>query len=415
MSTLLHVSACGFATSSEHSPSDLLSFVDIASSDIKLALNKPVKSKRKVNHRKYLQKQLRRCAGGGATANGGTVRASAETVDGRLGHVTPSSGHPGTCPATKAQRKETTQIGLQRKSLQALFDPRTLHARCCADPGYRVTSGQKVPLRKRNLPASFFTEPIAAFSSVTSPMFSFDNCRALQQIQQQEQHSSCNQHHSEHLQGNQQHQQQLQHQQQQRCCLTALCDSQTDPYQPLYVNHDLNDILGDVWQDEAAAHSSARTTPRSVPSTPGDGPDTAQVNGDVGIVSPPLTVAVQPEAGSWQSPYSGLHIATERHAGAIYPLSITNNTDASPPTQFHSTSIYTREHTFPPLSQIDDAFPLRTTDKVYPMSGQTFPVIPALSGYGYPAVSAGGMAQLSADSPSNMWTVYNREHRYPYV
>ena len=413
MSTLLHVPVGGFATSSEHSPSDLLSFVDIASSDIKLALNKPVKSKRKVNHRKYLQKQLRRCAGVGATANGGTVRASAEAADGRLGHVAPTSGHPGTCPSTKAQRKETTQIGLQRKSLQALFDPRTLHARCCADPGYRVTSGQKVPLRKRNLPASFFTEPIAAFSSVTSPMFSFDNCRALQQIQQLEQHASCSQHHSENMQGNQQ---QIQHQQQQRCALTTLCDSQTDSYQPLYVNHDLNEILGDAWQEEVAAHSSARTTPCSVRSTPGDGPEA--VNGDVGIVSPPPTVAVQSEVGSWPSPYNSLHVSG--HAGAIYPLSLNNNTDASPPTQFHSTSIYTREHTFPQLpgqalSQIGDAFPLRTTDKVYPMSGHTVPGIPGLDGYGYPAVSAGGMAQFSSGIPSNMWTAHNREHRYPYV
>ncbi|XP_036393370.1 protein FAM181B [Megalops cyprinoides] len=128
---------------------DLLSFIDSASSNIKLALDKPVKSKRKVNHRKYLQKQIKRCTGIIASGN--------MTPDPAKRQSSPQL-QSGSFPGKPAPKRDGVQANLQSKSLAALFDPAK---------DVRGEKTKKPPLRHRNLPPSFFTEP-ANSTKVTS-------------------------------------------------------------------------------------------------------------------------------------------------------------------------------------------------------------------------------------------------------
>ncbi|MEE6473125.1 hypothetical protein FKM82_009853 [Ascaphus truei] len=129
---------------------DLLSFIDTASSNIKLALDKPVKSKRKVNHRKYLQKQIKRCTG--MISNGNISQGSPKSTS-------PRSTTPPSFQCKPPPKRDNAQSNLQSKSLEALFD----HAK-----EIRGEKGKKVPLRNRNLPPSFFTEPANSSSGIIS-------------------------------------------------------------------------------------------------------------------------------------------------------------------------------------------------------------------------------------------------------
>ncbi|KAM9317531.1 LOW QUALITY PROTEIN: protein FAM181B [Pholidichthys leucotaenia] len=128
---------------------DLLSFIDSASSNIKLALDKPVKSKRKVNHRKYLQKQIKRCTGIITPEN--TAEASGKR------HASPLT-QPSPLQNKTLPKRDGVQANLQSKSLAALFSP---------VKDIRGEKAKKPPLRHRNLPPSFFTEP-AHCSKVSS-------------------------------------------------------------------------------------------------------------------------------------------------------------------------------------------------------------------------------------------------------
>ena len=265
----------------EESTSNLLTFVDLASSNIKLALDKPVKSKRKVNHRKYLQKQLKRC--GSSKNKGGPSDCTILEV--------PTPPHNGNTGGNlhKVQRKESTQLGIQSKSLQALFDPRTLHERCCADPHPKSLT-TKVPLRNRNLPASFFKEPVKDGGNVGSD---HSCCHG-----QNNNYTFYNQ--SQFTNGYMQDPKFTDIQNNQDASSKSACPDnrvQNETFQPMFENQELTEILTEAWQQEEN-RNSANTTPSSVHSPAGVNPATAHPD------APEESRIPHPESSSPESPWS---------------------------------------------------------------------------------------------------------------